>query len=100
MDYGTIISGVCEARYSSIETIINDAKLIAENCEKWFASSNKTTKEVARENVSYFIKYNCKLFYISYYRIHFQLVLGYYLMHFNVNYCKEQVMVTIITVME
>jgi hypothetical protein len=52
MDYGTIISGICEARYTSVEEILKDAKLIAENCQKFFASSMKSTVEIARQTVS------------------------------------------------
>ena len=95
MDYGTIISGVCEARYSSVEAIVNDAKLVAENCEKWYASSNRSTKEVARESVSYSFfhiiiinimgKYNILFFH----RIHLQLMRGCYLENFKLRYLRE-----------
>ena len=53
MDYGTIISKICEARYSNVEDILGDAKLVAQNCEKFFASSRKSTVEVARQKVSH-----------------------------------------------
>ncbi len=49
MDYGTIISGVCEARYSNVGAVLNDSKLVAENCEKFYVSTHKSaTVEVAR----------------------------------------------------
>jgi hypothetical protein len=51
MDYGSIIAKICEARYSDVEEILSDAKLVAQNCEKFFASSTKSTVELARQQV-------------------------------------------------
>jgi hypothetical protein len=56
MDYGTIISGVCEARYSNIVEVLNDSKLVAENCEKFYVASHKpTTVEAARLAVDFYL---------------------------------------------
>jgi hypothetical protein len=52
MDFGTLLSGICEAKYGSVEEILRDARLIAENCQKYFASSMKSTVEIARQTVS------------------------------------------------
>lgn len=48
MDYGTIISGICEARYSTIEEVLADARLVAENCEKYSSVTMKITAEEVR----------------------------------------------------
>lgn len=48
MDYGTIISGICEARYTNVESVLADARLVAENCEKYCSSTTKISLEDAR----------------------------------------------------
>lgn len=51
MSYGSIIRLLVEAKYKSIDGVIADAKVLADNCAKWFASENGVSVSEAKHQV-------------------------------------------------